>query len=311
MNDIEQLKEKIIKLKRERNCIILAHYYTRDEVQDVADYIGDSLALSRQAQNTKADIILFAGVLFMAETAKILSPQKKVLLPDIEAGCSLAASCKADDFKKFIDAHPNHTVVSYVNTNSDVKALTDIVCTSSNAVKIVNSLDKDEKIIFGPDRNLGNYIKSVTGRENMVIWDGACHVHEQFSLEKLLELKKQHPLAKVLTHPECKKPLLMVSDHIGSTAALLEYSKQSESSEFIVVTEPGILYQMRRACPNKTFYAAPPTDSNCACNDCSYMKLVTLEKIYASLLNDTYQIEIDEKIRKAAEKSILRMLEIG
>lgn len=308
--NIDQLKAKIIELKKERNCIILAHYYTRDEVQDVADYIGDSLALSREAQNTKADIILFAGVHFMAETAKILSPQKMVLLPDIEAGCSLAASCKAADFKKFIDAHPNHTVISYVNTSSEVKALTDIVCTSSNAVKIVNSLKKDEKIIFGPDRNLGNYIKGVTGRDNMVIWDGACHVHEQFSLEKLLDLKKQYPDAKVLAHPECKKPILMVADHIGSTAALLEYSETNNSNEFIVVTEPGILYQMRKSSPNKVFHAAPPSDSSCACNDCSYMKLVTLEKIYNSLLNNTYQIEIEESVRKAAEKSILRMLEI-
>ncbi len=306
----EEMKTAIIKLKKEKNCVILAHYYTRPEVQEIADFVGDSLGLSQTVQSTKADIILFAGVHFMAETAKILSPLKKVLLPDLEAGCSLADSCNAVDFKKFIDANPNHTVISYVNTTTEVKALTDIICTSSNAINIVNSLDKEEKIIFGPDRNLGGYIKSITGRENMLVWDGACHVHEQFSLERLLELKAKHPAAEILTHPECKKTLVMVSDVVGSTAELLNHAVNSAAKEFIVVTEPGILHQMQKSCPDKVFYAAPPTDEKCACNDCSFMKLVTLEKIYNTLLNESNEIIIEEGIRLKAEKSILRMLDI-
>lgn len=309
--NVEEIKEAIIKLKKEKNCVILAHYYTRPEVQEIADFVGDSLGLSRTVQNTDADIILFAGVHFMAETAKILSPSKKVLLPDMEAGCSLADSCKAEDYEAFIKANPNHTVISYVNTTTEVKALTDIICTSSNAIKIVNALPREENIIFGPDRNLGSYIKSVTGRENMLIWDGACHVHEQFSLERLLELKAEHPEAKVLTHPECKKPLVMVSDVVGSTAELLDYAIDSPLKEFIVVTEPGILHQMQKACPEKTFYAAPPTDERCACNDCSYMKLVTLEKIYRSLLDESGEIFIEEEVRSKAERSITRMLEMS
>ncbi|MFI3321734.1 MAG: quinolinate synthase NadA [Rikenellaceae bacterium] len=308
--DNKKIKEDIIALKKAKNCVILAHYYTRDEVQEIADFVGDSLALARAVQNTKADIILFAGVHFMAETAKILSPSKKVLLPDLEAGCSLADSCKAEDLAEFKKKYPDHTVISYVNTTAAVKSHTDIVCTSSNAIEVVESLPEDAKIIFAPDRNLGNYIKSTTGRENMVIWDGACHVHEQFSLERVLELKKEHPNAKILTHPECKKPIVMVSDVVGSTAALLEYSKTSDSTEFIVVTEPGILYQMRKASPEKTFYAAPPTDSSCACNDCSYMKLMTLEKILKSLEEEQFEITLDSELIKSAEKSILRMLEI-
>ncbi len=306
----EQLIEEINLLKKKKNCVILAHYYTRDEVQEVADFIGDSLALARAVQNCDADIILFAGVHFMAETAKVLSPSKKVLLPDLEAGCSLADSCNAEDFKKFLENYPDHTVISYVNTTCAVKALTDIVCTSSNAIEVVNSVAKESKIVFGPDRNLGNYIKGITGREDMVVWDGACHVHEQFSLERLLELKKEHPNAKVLTHPECKKPIQLVSDVVGSTAALLDYSTNCEFNEFIVVTEPGILYQMKKASPEKIFHAAPPTDTTCACNDCSYMKLMTLEKILTSLKEEKFEITLAEDVRKAAEKSILRMLEI-
>lgn len=306
----QQLKEKIIELKKRKNAIILSHYYTDGDVQDVADFVGDSLALSRVAQKNDADIILFAGVHFMAETAKILSPTKKVLFPDMNAGCSLADSCKAEDFEAFVKAHPSHTVISYVNTSVGVKALTDIVCTSSNAVEIVNSLDKHEKILFGPDRNLGNYIKSLTSREDMIIWDGACHVHERFSLERILDLKKEHPEAKVLTHPECKKPIHIISDFIGSTAAILDYAKKSDAKEFIVVTEPGILYQMQKECPGKVFIPAPPTDSSCGCNDCSFMKLMTLEKIYHTLLNESNEILIEESLRKKAEKSILRMLEI-
>lgn len=310
MTTINSLKESIAALKKEKNCVILAHYYTRDEVQEVADFVGDSLALSRAAQTTDADIILFAGVHFMAETAKILSPNKMVLLPEKEALCSLADSCDAKEFEEFIKQHPDHTVVSYVNTSCAVKSLTDIVCTSSNAIEVVNSIPKDQKVIFAPDRNLGSYIQSVTGRDNMVIWDGACHVHERFSLERILELKKEHPESLILAHPECKKPILMVADHVGSTASLLEYVKTSSAKEFIIVTEPGILYEMKLSSPDKIFYAAPPTDSSCGCNDCGYMKLVTLEKIYNSLLNNEHQIDIDEVSRKSAERSILRMLEI-
>lgn len=306
------LKEKIEALKRERNAVILAHYYTEGDVQDVADFVGDSLALSQKAATTDADVILFAGVHFMGETAKILSPQKTVLMPDMAAGCSLADSCRAEDFAAFIAEHPGHTVISYVNTTAEVKALTDIVCTSSNAVQIVDSLPKDEPIIFGPDRNLGNYIKNITGRENMLIWDGACHVHEEFSLEKILELKKEYPQAKVLTHPECKRPIILVSDYVGSTAGLLKYATDDTSTDtYIVVTEPGVLHQMRKASPGKTFIPAPPMDSTCGCNNCSYMKLVTLKKMADALENLTPEIVIPEDVRVKAEKSIRRMLDIS
>ncbi len=304
----DQLKQEILNLKKEKNAVILSHYYTTEEVQDVADFIGDSLALSRQAQQSTADIIVFAGVHFMAETAKVLSPSKKVLLPDMAAGCSLADSCRAEDLARFIADHPGRTVVSYVNTTVEVKALTDIVCTSSNAVDIVRSLPKDEKIIFGPDRNLGNYVKSLTGHEDMLVWDGACHVHERFSLERILDLKKEYPDAKLLTHPECKEPIRLVSDFIGSTAALLQYARTDSADTYIVATEPGVLYQMRRSCPGKRFIPAPPSDTACACNDCSYMKLVTLEKIYRVLRDESNEILLDEEVRKKAEKSILRML---
>lgn len=305
------IQEKIRQLKTERRAVILAHYYTEADVQEVADFVGDSLALSQRAATTEADVILFAGVHFMGETAKILSPDKVVLMPDMAAGCSLADSCRAEDFAPFVAAHPDHTVISYVNTTAAVKALTDIVCTSSNAVQIVDSLPREQKIIFGPDRNLGNYIKSQTGRENMLIWDGACHVHEEFSLERLLELRAAHPEAKILAHPECKRPILLVADKVGSTAELLNFSKSDSAQSYIVVTEPGILHQMRKASPDKEFIAAPPRDSTCGCNNCIYMKLITLEKIAAALEGMAPQIEIDSEVRIAAEGSIRRMLEIS
>ena len=305
------VKTEIERLKKEKQAVVLAHYYQKGDIQDIADYIGDSLALAQQAVKLKdAKIIVLCGVHFMGETAKILNPEKKVLIPDIEAGCSLADSCKAEYFERFIAAHPGHTVISYVNTSIGVKALTDILVTSSNARKIVESLPKDEKIIFGPDRNLGNYINSVTGR-NMVLWDGACHVHEKFSLEKILELKKAHPEALVLAHPECKKTVLMVADHVGSTASILAFAQKSEAKEFIVATESGILHEMERKCPGKTFIAAPPTDSTCGCNDCSYMKLNTLEKLYKCLRDETPEIIVDEQLAERARRPIERMLALS
>ncbi|MGE4568165.1 MAG: quinolinate synthase NadA [Bacteroidales bacterium] len=302
------LLDGIEKLRREKNAVILAHYYQNPEIQDIADFVGDSLALSQQAAQTKADLILFAGVHFMAETAKILSPAKKVLLPDLTAGCSLADSCPADQFALFKKAYPEHTVVSYVNTTAAIKTMTDIVCTSTNALAIINALPPDEKIIFAPDKNLGDYIKRKTGRENMVIWDGACHVHEKFSLEKMLQLKQSFPDSQILAHPECKKPILMVSDFIGSTSALLSYSSKSACTTFIVATESGILHQMQKASPEKQFIPAPPDDASCACNDCQFMKTITLQKMYDSLLYDQFEITIPEEIRILAEKPILRML---
>lgn len=304
------LKEKIEALKRERNAVILAHYYTEGDVQDVADFVGDSLALSQKAATTDAEVILFAGVHFMGETAKILSPQKTVLMPDMEAGCSLADSCRAEDFAAFIAAHPGRTVISYVNTTAEVKALTDIVCTSSNAVQIVQSLPEDEPVIFGPDRNLGNYIKNITGRQNMLIWDGACHVHEEFSLEKLLALKREHPAAKVVAHPECRAYIVAVADYVGSTAGILSYCGQSDAQEFIVVTEAGILAEMRRRHPEKRFIPAPPDDETCGCNNCRYMKMVTLENIAAALETLSPEIVLDERIRRLAERSIRNMINI-
>jgi quinolinate synthase len=308
-SDVDLVAE-IDRLKKEKNAVILAHYYQTGDIQDIADFVGDSLALSQQAAKTEADIIVFAGVHFMAETAKILSPSKKVLIPDLKAGCSLADSCKAEDFAEFLKLYPDHTVISYVNTTADVKALTDIVCTSSNAVQIVESLPADAKIVFGPDRNLGNYIKNTTGRE-MVIWDGACHVHEEFSLERILELKKEYPNSKILAHPECKKPILLVADHIGSTADLLKYSTKDQASEYIVATETGIIHQMRIASPNKTFIPAPPLDSTCGCNDCSYMKLITLKKLYNTLLYEQPEVFVDEEVSIKAERSIRAMLDIS
>ncbi|MDE5960693.1 MAG: quinolinate synthase NadA [Duncaniella sp.] len=304
------LPAEIRKLREEKNAAILAHYYTIGEIQDLADFVGDSLALARIAETLDNDIIVMCGVHFMGETVKILCPGKKVLVPDLNAGCSLADSCPADEFEKFVKAHPDHTVVSYVNTSAAVKAHTDIVVTSGNAMKVVSSLPADEKIIFGPDRNLGNYINSQTGRE-MLLWDGACHVHEQFSLEKILELKKEHPQAKILVHPECPKPIRLVADKLGSTAVLLEYAVNDDADEFIVATESGILHEMRRRCPEKTFIPAPPNDSTCACNDCSFMKLNTLEKLYNTLVYEQPEVHVDESIIDEARKPITRMLQLS
>ena len=304
------LREEILRLKKERNAVIMAHYYQRKEIQDLADYIGDSLALAQLAAKTDAPVIVLCGVHFMGETAKILCPDKTVIVPDLSAGCSLADSCLADEFGRFVAEHPDHTVISYVNTSAAVKAVTDVVVTSGNAKEIVGSLPEDEKIIFGPDRNLGNYINSITGRE-MLLWDGACHVHEKFSAAKLAELKQEHPGAKVLVHPECPKPLRIMADKVGSTQALLNYAVDNESQEFIVCTESGILFEMQRRCPDKTFIPAPPEDGTCACNECEYMKLITLEKLYNSLKFMAPTIEVDEEIAERAVKPIQRMLDIS
>ena len=304
------LKKGIRRLCAEKNAIIMAHYYTEGVVQDVADFVGDSLALAQKAAQTDADIIVLCGVHFMGETAKILCPDKMVLVPDLNAGCSLADSCPADQFAAFIKEHPGHTVISYVNTTAATKAVTDVVVTSSNARQIVESFPQDTPIIFGPDQNLGSYINSITGR-NMVLWHGACHVHEKFSLEKILQLKQEHPDAKILVHPECKGPVVKVADKVGSTAALLKYSIASEATTFIVATESGILHEMQKACPQKTFIPAPPNDSTCACNECNYMKLVTLEKLYNCLRFEWPTIEVDEEVARKAIRPIHRMLEIS
>jgi len=309
MNKSELISE-INRLKKEKNAVIMAHYYQMGDIQDIADVIGDSLALAQQAAKTDADIIVLCGVHFMGETAKILSPQKKVLVPDLEAGCSLADSCPADAFEAFTKAHPDHTVISYVNTTAAVKALTDVVVTSTNAKKIVDQFPKDAKLIFGPDRNLGNYINSVTGRE-MLLWDGACHVHEQFSVEKLVKLKADHPEAEVLAHPECKRPLLLMADFIGSTQALLNYTINSDKKSFLVATESGIIHEMQKKNPDKEFIPVPPNDSTCACNECNFMRLNTLEKLYKCLLNESPEILVDEEVRVKAVKPILRMLEMS
>lgn len=306
----KSLKAEIEQLKKEKDAVILAHYYQKGEIQDVADFIGDSLALAQIARTLKEKVIVLCGVHFMGETAKILCPDKTVLVPDINAGCSLADSCKADEFASFIQAHPGHMVLSYVNTSAAVKALTDVVVTSSNALSIVKQIPEDQPIIFGPDRNLGNYINGVTGR-NMVLWDGACHVHEQFSVEKISALKKAHPDAEVLAHPECKKTVLLLADVIGSTAALLKHSKESACKKFIVATESGILHEMQKACPDKAFIPAPPNDSTCGCNDCNFMKLNTMEKLRDCLKNMSPAIEVDEAIAVKAVKPIERMLEMS
>jgi quinolinate synthase len=303
------LFEEIARLKKEKNAVILAHYYQDADIQDIADFIGDSLQLSQEAAKTNASIILFAGVHFMAETAKIISPSKKVILPDMAAGCSLADSCPPEAFRAFKDKHPDHVVVSYINCSAAIKALTDIVCTSSNAEKIIDSIPKDKKIIFAPDRNLGAYLKKKTGRD-MVLWDGACMVHEIFSLEKLLRLKERYPEADVLAHPECEAAILDHADFIGSTTAILNYALQSTKQQFIVVTESGILHQMKKAAPEKEFIPAPP-NANCACNDCPHMKLNTLEKIYLCLRDESPEIILDEKLRLEASASIERMLAIS
>ena len=304
------LREEILRLKRERNAVIMAHYYQREEIQQLADHIGDSLALAQLAAKTDAPVIVLCGVHFMGETAKILCPDKTVIVPDLSAGCSLADSCPADEFERFVNAHPGHTVISYVNTSAAVKAVTDVVVTSSNAKEIVGSLPEDEKIIFGPDRNLGNYINSITGRD-MILWDGACHVHEKFSVQKLVDLKRQYPDAKVLVHPECPKPVRILADKVGSTQALLNYAVDSESKQFIVCTESGILIEMQRRCPDKAFIPAPPEDGTCACNECEYMKLITLEKLYNSLKYMAPEITVDPEIAKRAVKPIQRMLDIS
>jgi quinolinate synthase len=301
---------EIKELKSEKNAIILAHYYQTGDIQDIADFVGDSLALSQKAASNSADIIVFAGVKFMAETAKILSPEKKVLLPDLNAGCSLANSCKAEDFKKFIIDNPGRTIISYVNTNAEVKALSDIICTSSNAVQIVESLSPDEKIIFAPDRNLGNYVLNKTGRD-MVIWNGTCHVHEEFSLEAILKLKKENPEAKIIVHPECELPVRMVADYIGSTSSLLQFTKKDKGSCYIVATEVGIIHQMKKENPGKTYIPAPPKDSTCGCSECSFMKLITIEKILNCLRNEKPEIFIDDNTLLKAQKPIRRMLEIS
>lgn len=303
------LFEEIKKLKKEKNAILLAHYYQNNDIQDIADYIGDSLGLAQQAEKTNADVILFAGVHFMAETAKILNPTKKVLIPDLKAGCSLADSCPPQRFKEFKEQHPDHIVITYINCTAEIKALSDIICTSSNAVQIVESLPKDQKIIFAPDKNLGAYINKKTGR-NMVLWDGSCMVHEIFSLEKLIKLKVQHPNAKIIAHPECEAAILEHADFIGSTTALLNYSKKSSDKEFIVLTETGILHQMQKSSPTKTFIPAPPNNS-CACNDCPYMKLNTLEKIYIALKHEQPELLMDEHLIEKAKKPIQRMLELS
>ena len=304
------LKAAINELKKEKNAVILGHYYQKGEIQDIADYIGDSLALAQIAAKTDADILVMCGVHFMGETAKVLCPDKKVLVPDLNAGCSLADSCPADKFAEFVKAHPGYTVISYVNTTAAVKAVTDVVVTSTNAKQIVESFPKDEKIIFGPDRNLGNYINSITGRE-MLLWDGACHVHEQFSVEKFVELIAQYPDAVVLAHPECKSVVLKLADMVGSTAALLKYAVNSDKQRFIVATEAGILHEMQKKCPQKTFIPAPPNDSTCGCNECNFMRLNTLEKLYNCLKYEFPEVTVDPEVAREAVKPIKRMLEIS
>jgi len=303
------LFEEIAQLKRTKNAVILAHYYQDADIQDIADYIGDSLGLAQQAQKSTADVILFAGVHFMAETAKILNPSKTVLIPDLKAGCSLADSCPPKPFEAFKKQHPDHIVITYINCTAEIKALSDIICTSSNAVQIVESLPKEQKIIFAPDKNLGAYINKKTGR-NMVLWDGACQVHEIFSLEKIVKLKATHPKAQLIAHPECEAAILEKADYIGSTTALLNYSKKSDCNEFIVATETGILHQMQKASPDKTFIPAPP-NNNCACNDCPHMKLNTIEKIYIALKYGEPELKMDESLIEAAKKPILKMLELS
>ena len=304
------LKAEIKKLCKEKNAVILGHYYQSGEIQDIADFVGDSLALAQWAAKTDADIIVMCGVHFMGETAKVLCPEKKVLVPDFNAGCSLADSCPADKFAQFVKEHPDHTVISYVNTTAAVKAVTDVVVTSTNAKQIVESFPKEQKIIFGPDRNLGNYINSVTGRE-MLLWNGACHVHEQFSVEKILELKKEYPDADVLVHPECKGAVAKLADKVASTAGLLKYAINSPKKDFLVATESGILHEMRKQCPEKNFIPVPPEDGTCACNECNFMRLNTLEKLYNTLKYEWPEVTVDAEIAKEAVKPIQRMLEIS
>lgn len=307
-----ELTDEILRLKRDKNAVILAHYYVDGAIQDLADHVGDSLALAQKAAATAADadIVVMCGVDFMAETVKVLCPDKKVLVPDHNAGCSLADSCPADEFAAFIEAHPGYTVISYVNTSVEVKALSDVLVTSGNARKIVESFPADAKLIFGPDRNLGSYINSVTGRD-MLLWDGACHVHERFSVEGIAALKERYPGAPVLVHPECKRPVVLMADKVGSTAVLLDYALASDCDTFIVATESGVLHQMRKAAPHKTFVPAPPVDSTCGCNDCNYMKLNTLEKLRDCLRDETNEVNVDPQLAAKAVKPIERMLELS
>lgn len=305
------LKREIARLKKEKNAIILAHYYQDTEIQDIADYVGDSLGLSQKAAETNADIIVFAGVHFMAETAKILNPTKTVVLPDLEAGCSLAESCHPKDFEKFIKAHPNHTVITYVNCSAEVKALTDIVCTSSNALKIVNSIPKDTPIIFAPDKNLGKYIIKETGRD-MLLWDGSCVVHEAFSIEKLIKLHKEYPDYKIIAHPESEEHILKTASYVGSTSGMINFVKKHPKEKFIVATEVGILHKMQQEVPNTELIPAPAKEDNtCACSECAYMKVNTMQKLYDCLLNESPQIEVAKKIRERALLPIQRMLELS
>ena len=308
----ERLKAEIQQLKKEKNAIILAHYYVDGAIQDIADYVGDSLALAQKAAQAAADarIVVMCGVNFMGETVKVLCPDKVVLVPDDQAGCSLADSCPADEFEAFVKAHPDHTVISYVNTSVAVKALSDVLVTSGNARKIVESFPQDAKLIFGPDRNLGAYINSVTGRD-MLLWDGACHVHERFSAEGIARLKAEHPDAPVLVHPECKRPLILLADKVGSTAVLLDYAINSDATEFIVATESGILHQMRKAAPHKTFIPAPSTDATCGCNDCAYMKLNSLRKLRDCLVAEAPRVEVDPELARRALRPINRMLSLS
>ena len=305
-----QLTEEIRRLKREKNAVILSHYYVDGELQDIADYVGDSLGLSQAAAETTADIIVFVGVHFMAETAKIINPSKKVILPDLKAGCSLADSAPADKFAAFKAQYPDHKVISYINCTAELKTMTDVICTSANAVKIVESFPKDQPLIFAPDKNLGNYINSITGRE-MVLWDGACMVHEKYSVEKIIEMMDQHPDAEFIAHPECEKPVLLLAKFIGSTTALLGYVQKSTSQKFIVATESGILHQMVKKCPEKIFIPAPSVDSTCGCNDCSYMKLNSLQKLYICLKHEQPEIILPDEVIQKARLPIQRMLEIS
>jgi len=304
------LKAEIRKLCREKNAIVMAHYYTEGNVQDVADFVGDSLALAQKAAATDAQIIVMCGVHFMGETCKILCPEKTVLVPDLNASCSLSESCPSGEFQKFVEAHPDHTVISYVNTTAAVKALTDVVVTSSNARQIVESFPEDTPIIFGPDQNLGNYVNSITGRQ-MLLWNGACHVHEKFSVERIVQLKYKHPHAKILVHPECKGALVKLADKVGSTAALIKYSLTDDAQEYIVATESGILHEMQKSAPQKVFIPAPPDDSTCACNECNFMKLINLRKLYNTLKYEWPVIEVDPEVASKAIVPINRMLEIS
>lgn len=304
------IKAEIRQMCKEKNAVIMAHYYTEGEVQDLADFVGDSLALAQKAATTDADIIVMCGVHFMGETNKILCPEKTVLVPDLNASCSLAESCPADEFEQFVKAHPDHTVISYVNTTAATKAVTDVVVTSSNAKQIVDSFPKDTPMIFGPDQNLGGYINSLTGRK-MLLWNGGCHVHEKFSIERIMQLKKEHPNAKILAHPECKAPVARIADKVGSTAALLKFSIADEAQEFIVATESGILHEMKKGAPHKTFIPAPPDDSTCACNECNFMKLISLRKLYNCLKYEWPTVEVDPEVAKKAIRPINKMLEIS